>query len=294
MDTSLVFNAIGTRWKIEYASPDARIGISSIRNSIDNTILEFDRSFSRFRNDSWVNLIRATPGTYQLPTDAYQLLHLYQAAYAATNGYVTPIIGHVMEQAGYDAHYSLVSTAIEKVPDFDKVLSFDQHTITTKYPVLLDFGAAGKGYLIDKIGTLLKKADVKDFVINAGGDILRYSRDNKPVIIGLEDPDDFSKVVGTCALKNGSLCASAGSRRHWENFTHIINPKTLASPTSVSGVWVKAETAAVADIVATALFFVSPSDLRSYFQFSYAVLKDDRTIVTSRNFELHTFTEAGR
>lgn len=294
MDTSLIFDAIGTRWKIEYASPSTRIGTASIQNSIDNIILEFDRSFSRFRDDSWVNRIRATPGTYRLPKDAYQLLCIYHTAHAATNGYVTPVIGRLMEQAGYDAHYSLVSKTLEQVPDFNEIISFNRQTITIKYPVLLDFGAAGKGYLVDVIGALLKDAGIDDFVINAGGDIVHAGRSDTAITIGLEDPDDVSKIVGTCTLANGSLCASAGTRRRWENFTHLINPKTLASPTSISGVWVKAETASVADIIATALFFVSPDSLVRYFQFSYAILENDRTMIASRNFELHTFAEIHR
>lgn len=291
MDTSLAFDAIGTTWRIDYANK-AGASPTQLRETIKQAIECFDRSFSRFRKDSWVSNVRRTPGTYELPPDAYELLTLYREAYDLSDGKVTPLIGAALEQAGYDADYSFQSRAIADVPSFTESLTFTVTSLTTLTPVLLDFGAAGKGYLIDKIGSLLHTSDIHDFVINAGGDLLHSSSNGAAITIGLENPLDTTEAVGTCTLQNGSLCASAGSRRAWGKYHHILDPETLSSPTGITATWVKAESAAVADIVATMLFFVPPERVRKGFDFSYAILENTMTMSTSKSFDATIFKQA--
>ena len=86
-------------------------------------------------------------------------------------------------------------------------------TLITRRPVNLDFGACGKGYLVDLLGAFLASASA-EFVIDAGGDLLIHSAE--PIAIALEDPDDPTRAIGVAHITNGALCASAPSRRHWE------------------------------------------------------------------------------
>jgi thiamine biosynthesis lipoprotein ApbE len=108
--------------------------------------------------------------------------------------------------------------------------------------------------------------------------------------IGLEDPENFNRVIGVVQIKNQSLCASAGNRRKWDKYTHIINPKTLESPKNILATWVVASEAIVADAVATCLFFVSPEDLVSQFKFEHLILYADRSVNMSNNFPAQLFT----
>lgn len=290
MTGSIAFEAIGTKWQIDYTPPHAATKPTELRTTIDQTIEKFDQSFSRFRSDSWVTHVRSNPGTHELPPDALELLQLYEAAYRTTDGKVTPLIGTALEQAGYDAGYSLKSRPIDPVPAFTDVVTFTSKSITTTMPVLLDFGAAGKGYLIDRVAELLANTGIKEFVINAGGDIVRSTNTRQPITIGLENPFDTTQAIGTCELIRGSICASAGSRRAWENYTHILDPFSLSSPKEVAATWVKADSAAIADLVATALFFVPAARLRDSFVFDYAVLDADMSLQASGGFGLHAFT----
>ena len=101
---TLAFEAIGTQWSIDIeAHPADSQQLSKI---ITNRIVAFDKTYSRFREDSWVNHVRQ-PGTYKIPDDFTPLFSLYQKLYVATDGAVTPLIGMAMERAGYDSSYSL-------------------------------------------------------------------------------------------------------------------------------------------------------------------------------------------
>ena len=66
----------------------------------------FDRTYSRFRDDSLVSAIARTPGTYPFPDDAPELFELYRRLYEATDAAVSPLVGRTLETLGYDRGYS--------------------------------------------------------------------------------------------------------------------------------------------------------------------------------------------
>ncbi|PLS29395.1 ApbE family [Bifidobacterium parmae] len=140
-------------------------------------------------------------------------------------------------------------------------------TLVTRRPVSLDFGACGKGYLVDLIAAYLaptsappsggavaqrategvsESTHAPDFVIDAGGD-LRISSPT-PVTVALEDPSDDSRAVGTASIAAGAFCASAPSRRRWTATTpderttvtvhHLLNAIDGLPVDDVAATWV--------------------------------------------------------
>jgi thiamine biosynthesis lipoprotein len=202
---------------------------------------------------------------------------------------VTPLIGRTLERAGYDATYSFISRPQEPVPDWDEVMQWQARTVTTTTPLLLDFGAAGKGYLVDLLTALLHQAGIGQFVIDGSGDL--YVHDDVPQRVGLEDPSDPTQVVGIVEVSGASLCASAGNRRSWgEGMHHIINPQTQRPVQDITATWTIASTAAQADGLATALFFVSPQQLLAEFTFQYVRLFRNGTIEYSNDLQGEIFS----
>lgn len=281
----LVFEAIGTGWQVTVPG-----GIdAALQAAIHARIVQFDAVYSRFRNDSLVAEIARHAGTYTFPPDAKQLFAVYRAMYDATGGQMTPLVGNLLVDTGYDAKYSLTpKETLRPVPKWDDVMRYEHPVLTTQVPVLLDFGAAGKGYLIDIVSELIEAAGHASYTVNAGGDI-RY-RGELPLRVGLEDPDNTAQVIGVAPVGNMSICASAGTRRRWRQYHHIMDPTTQTSPMHLSAVWVIAEMTILADALTTALFFASPAALMQRFSFEYAVLHSDRRIEKSRGFPGEMFT----
>jgi thiamine biosynthesis lipoprotein len=285
---TFIFEAIGTHWKIEYYFQGQALEIEKI---IKERIEQFDKNYSRFRSDSLVTQWSQKAGEYELPNDAKRLFEFYKKLYDATDGLVTPLIGKTMEQAGYDAEYSLKPKKLIPPPKWEDTLEFPRtglgnSKLIVKQAVLLDFGAAGKGYVVDIIAHLLYTNGIDQFCINAGGDI--FAR-NLTQTIGLEDPDDTERILGTVEIKDGALCASAGNRRKWQDYHHIINPKTLKPVEDIKATWVTAENTMLADGIATALFFVTPAKLLRTFQFEYAMIEGE-DLKYSNNFKAKFFT----
>jgi len=291
---STKFEAIGTGWEITLDEEvEYKLWIKTIEK-IYSEIDDFDKAFSRFRPDSLVTQMSHAAGTYQMPKHGHKLLEFYERLYKLTDGVVTALIGQVMADAGYDANYSFKSKELKTPPKWQDALSYDNHQIVIKKPALLDFGAAGKGLLVDIVAAIIEDAGIKSFTINASGDILHTSEKGDQITVGLENPFDASEAIGVVKLGSKSLCASAGSKRKWHNFHHIIDPATLKATTEIVATWVIADDTMTADGLATALFFVNPSTLAGEFSFDYAKLGKDMELSYSPNFKIKIFETQSR
>ncbi|HSX09028.1 MAG TPA: FAD:protein FMN transferase [Candidatus Saccharimonadales bacterium] len=287
--TSLAFEAIGTHWQIDIPQDTSPMHRDYFLNEIVTVIEDFDKTYSRFRIDSLVTQIFQKKGTYRLPDNAQELFRLYRELYDITNHAVTPLIGQVLVEAGYDATYSLKPKKLHKPPQWDDVIDYNYPNLTVKKPALLDFGAAGKGYLIDLVAEVLKKHNLAYFCVDAGGDMSYYNTGNEKLRVGLEHPDNPKEIIGIVEIHNQSICGSAGNRRKWGEFHHIIDPETLSSVHKVKAVWVVAETGLLADGIATCLFFTPAKKLLKKYNFSYTLIYENNSIEFSKDFPAKIF-----
>ena len=121
-------------------------------------------------------------------------------------------------------------------------------------PVLIDVGAAGKGYLIDLVSGVLLEQGHSEHVIDASGDLL--ARGDVRMRVALEHPRDPRKAIGVVELHDGALAASSSNRRAWGDGLHHVLDAVTGEPTStVIATWALADSALIADGAATALFF---------------------------------------
>lgn len=287
----LDFQAIGTHWSVGVYDIVDESKWMSLSDDIFSRIDEFDKAYSRFRDDSLVLRMAKRAGTYELPEDGNTMLSFYELLYRVTAGKVTPLIGQTIADAGYDADYSFKKKIMQTSPRWEEVLSYDMHSITLKRPALLDFGAAGKGYLVDIVSGIISQAGIGSYLIDAGGDVLHRSKENELLEVGLENPADTSEAIGIVSIKNKSICASSGSKRSWGTFNHIIDPDELRSPDRVYASWVIADDTMTADGIATALFFTSPKALEQQFSFSCALLDPEMNLYHTKGFPIKTFVK---
>ena len=86
------FDAIGTRWSIDTGRPVE----AALREIIERRIEGFDRTYSRFRDDSLVAKIAEKSGEYDFPADVEKLIRFYRELYDATDGAVSPLVGNAL------------------------------------------------------------------------------------------------------------------------------------------------------------------------------------------------------
>ena len=280
------FDAIGAPWRID--TVDA-VGDAQ-RAVVLERVERFDRDWSRFRDDSVVTRISRQPGRHRLPADAAPLLEWYAALYSATGGRVSPLIGRTMESLGYDAAYRLTpASTITPVPVWDDAFSWDGEFFDTARPVLLDVGAAGKGYLADLVSALLLDLGFATHVVDGSGDLV--ARGATSEVVALEHPADPSKAVGVVPVADGALAASSVNRRAWgDGLHHVIDAVTGLPTSSVVATWVLAPDALHADGLATALFFDPAPDLVEVEGVSYVRMFANGRVDHSPSFPGELFT----
>ena len=278
------FEAIGTHWCIDVPEQLDATRVDFVLGIIRDRIETFDKAYSRFRADSMVTAMSNAAGRYELPEDAAPMFALYRKLYDLTDGAMTPLIGQALSDAGYDAAYSLTSKPMTTPKRWDDVMRVEGLVVDLAEPALLDFGAAGKGYLIDIVSQILEENGIDSYCVDAGGDMRYRSAIGETLRVGLEHPSDASQIIGVASIVNKSICGSAGNRRAWGVFNHIIDPRSLTSPKHILAVWVVADSTMTADGLTTALMFVNPESLQSEFVFEYAIIREDFSLEISANF----------
>ncbi|MFB2596268.1 FAD:protein FMN transferase [Herbiconiux sp. P17] len=284
------FEAIGTHWQIETPVPLEE----SVRRAVRERVERFDATYSRFRADSLVSAIAERPGRYAFPDDAVELFGLYDRLAAATGGAVDPLVGRDLELLGYDREYTLrpsaaVPTDAPGRPSWTADVVRDGTVVTTERPLVIDVGAAGKGYLVDLVAGVLREHGVDRYVVDASGDLVHAGPE--PIRVGLEHPLVAGQAIGVAEVQNAALCASASNRRAWgEGLHHILDGRTGSPAREVIAAWVVAANTALADGLATALFFTGAHRLADTFHFSYVRLYADGRAERSRDFRGELFT----
>jgi thiamine biosynthesis lipoprotein len=278
------FDALGTIWNIATQSPLPDKLLKQIHAEVEC----FDHTYSRFRADSLVTQIAKRAGDYTFPSNAKYLFDFYKDLYDRTSGKVTPLIGAMLERAGYDADYSFEAKTQRALPNWEDALRWQGARLNTTQPVVLDVGAAGKGYLVDIVSHTLDEELIGEYVVDASGDLRHKGTIQNSV--GLEHPLDPSKVIGVVNIQNESIAASAINRRRWSSdLHHIFDPDTQAPVEDIVATWVITKEAIVADGLATALFFVDPAALNDAYEFQYVRAYADGHIDYSYDFKGELF-----
>ncbi len=279
------FEAIGTAWEIETPGPldDAT------RRSVLGVVDAIDGRWSRFRADSIVSRAAAEGGSWELDAADDRLLRLYDALHDVTDGAVTPLVGRRLADLGYDADYTLrPSSRPADVPPWD-VVRWDPPVLHLAEPVLVDVGAAGKGFVVDAVSRCLVATGRPRHTVDGSGDLLHAGE--WPLRVALQDPRDHAKAVGVVEVASGeALAASATDRRAWgDGLHHVLDGRTGEPARDVVATWAVADDAMTADGLATALFFVEPTVLARRWSFGWVIMKADGSVRWSRDLAVEVF-----
>lgn len=245
------FDSIGTHWWCEILDETGQFDQTLIDN-IDATCQQFDREYSRFRDDSLVSELARTGKLTNPPTEMLAMFDFAREMYEVSGGAFDISVGALLHKYGYGSRMH----GGDGIPDFWQKISYDAHKVSIPKGLMLDFGGLGKGWLIDKLSQVMRDHGVMQFIVNGGGDL--YVQSDQPIKFALQDPYDSSQSVGETQIASGALAASSTLKRTWEHdgakYHHIFDPATQNSSAGpVVATFVRADSALVADTMATIL-----------------------------------------
>ena len=134
--------------------------------------------------------------------------------------------------------------------------------------VQLDFSALAKGYAVDRIAALLRRAGVRDFLVEIGGEVYAEGRSAQggPWRIGIERPAPGQRQIQrVLPLRDLGMATSGDYRNFFEldgkRYGHTLDPRTgwpvrhhLLSATVLDA------STARADALATAFMVLGPAE----------------------------------
>lgn len=124
----------------------------------------------------------------------------------------------------------------------------------------LDLGGIAKGYAVDRAVEVLKSNGITSGIVNAGGDMRLFGPKppDKLWHIGIQHPRKTGEVLATFRITDRAVVTSGDYERFFikdgDRYHHILDPATGYPAKGCRSVTVVADTAFLADAMATAIF----------------------------------------
>ncbi|HEX9691811.1 MAG TPA: FAD:protein FMN transferase [Gemmatimonadales bacterium] len=134
---------------------------------------------------------------------------------------------------------------------------------STRAGMQITLDGVAKGAIVDVMAATLRRHGIKNFLIDAGGDIRLAGRNERgvPWRVGVRDPAGDRCLPEALDLTGGAVATSGDYARPIGDTGlthHIVNRAEAASPRHCRSVTVIAPTALAADALATGAFVVGP------------------------------------
>lgn len=264
---------MGTEWRIQ-ALPSLPGEFTKTRAAVEAAFQEVARIealMSEWRPDSPLSAINEAAGgePVQVPEELAALIKrakhwgaLSQGAFDITwKG-----MGHLWQ---FDDSFrvpeeSSIRSALSRV-DYRAIRIQGNRVGLSRPGMAIGLGGIAKGYAVDQAAETLRGFGIQDFLLDGGGDLyVSGSRSNQPWRIGIRDPRGSAEdLVAVLRGFQGAVVTSGDYERfkivEGKRFHHIIDPRTGRPADDCRSVTVLAPKAEVADILATAIFVLGPT-----------------------------------
>ena len=247
--------ALGGSMRVIVTRPESLLAAKS---AVDEVVAAIDKAASRFRDDSELTRLNATPDR------VIKVSPLLAQAIAAglrgaqlTGGAVDPTIGSAIRLAGYDEDFALVAARHEplrlvatSVPGWQAIgFSLATRTVVIPRGVEIDLGATAKALASDLAAAAALKAVGRGGVlVSLGGDIAvagEAPSGGWPVQVSEDSAAMIDEGEETVTITSGGIATSSTTVRRWTRGSvelhHIIDP---ATGLPVQGRWRTATVAA--------------------------------------------------
>jgi thiamine biosynthesis lipoprotein len=193
-------------------------------------------------------------------------LYYYRRSQGGFDITVKPIIDLFKEKTVDNEKALPTEEEIRKALEFvdSKNIELKGRAITfKKHGMGVTLDGIAKGYIADKASELLAAHNIKNHLINAGGDIrtMGARADKKPWTVAIQDPSKQRNYPDIVHMNNGAIATSGNYEIYFDRekmFHHIVDPRTGISPKMSTSVSVIAPTTMDADALATAVFVMNP------------------------------------
>lgn len=223
-----------------------------------------------------------------------------------TNGIFNPAIGKLVSLWGFHSE-----TLPSKIPT-NKAINYlvksnpSMNDISIKNNVLksnnnnvqIDLGGYGKGYALDRVKEILNNKDIRNALINIGGNILAIGKNgSKNWVIAIQNPREPG-VIAKISLKPGWSIGTSGDYQKYlinngVRYSHLINPFTGSPSQGTQSAVVltppSINSGTLSDVYSKPLFIAPKIDkftVAKSLELNYfLIIMDDNSIIISQDMK---------
>lgn len=252
--------AMGTIMEIQIRGVDESLANKLIDESFAE-IKRLDTLFSTYLvgNEMW-RINNSESDTTKVNDEFFFILKKCDQLWRATNGAFDPAVGNLIDIVGFEKNNphlpdsKQIKNALEKI-GWKKIKLAEPNILIKPAHVKLSFNALIPGYAADKVANLLMKNGIKNFLVNAGGEIFANGDNWK---IGIQHPRKQNELLNTILLNGISVSTSGDYQQYFKKngrrYTHIFNPITGLPANECEAVTIIAKDGLTSDALSTGIF----------------------------------------
>ena len=233
------------------------------------------------------------------------ILRNVQLLETQTQNLFNPAIGKLIKLWGFHSNdynhkkipnEQIIQELVSSTPSMQSIKIENGILKSNNENVQIDLGGYAKGYALDQAKKILIKNNVKNALINIGGNILAIGKYGKrDWVVGIQNPRK-PNVIATIALKPGWAIGTSGDYQRYimvdnQRYSHLINPKTgypenntqsatiLLPPTKDSGT--------LSDVFSKPLFIIDKENKENMAKLLnikyFLIIMDDDSILISKS-----------
>ena len=278
LNTKIVGNVFGTTYSVTYHSNKNL----NFEPQFDSIFYEINRSMSTYQVNSVISKFNRNEEV-EIDSHFIKVFDASKGIFNATNGVFDPTIGVLVNAWDFGPEGAIASLDSLKISELMKSVNFNKVSRSGSLlqkenkNTYLDFNAIAKGYAVDIIAEFLEKKNIKDYLVEIGGEIRAKGSNmekEKPWKIGVENPnfDGTQSILKAICLKDEAM-ATSGTYRKFKvdslgnRYAHIINTKTgYPSKTNILSVSVIASDCMTADAYATAFKAMGIGNIKDFLK----------------------------
>jgi thiamine biosynthesis lipoprotein len=209
-------------------------------------------------NHAYPQPVTVQADTYELVKRSLQLNFLTEGAFDITVGPLIDLWRSAQQknETPQAQDIKLVKQAVGS----QNLHTLAENQVQLVHPMTkIDLGGIAKGYALDEAARLFREAGVRNFYLDAGGDIYVGGLNcrGEKWRIGIRDPKNKDELVDVVSLSDAAVTTSGNYEQFFlvrnQKYSHIINPVTGYPQQGVISATVIGPSAAEADALATAL-----------------------------------------
>lgn len=237
-----------------------------IINDIFDLCGEYEKVFSTTLKGSELEVLNSSDkNTATLSDELFDILNQAFIYKEMTNGCFCPEIGAIsalwdFKEASIPDE-NIIKEHLNEISNYTIILDGKdvKYNGTGKKPSIT-LGGIAKGYIADKIKENLISKNVKNAIINLGGNVLLLDDSSKKVSVGIAKPfSENGEYIAVIKTNNNSVVTSGIYERYFtkdkEIYHHLIDPKTgYPAKNKLYSVTIVCDSSTMADALSTSVF----------------------------------------